>query len=164
MTTNPTAKDAILKYGLKCRCPRCGQGRLFNGFLALAPRCEVCDLDFSFADPADGPAFFVMMTMAIPATAVGVWIELAYEPALWVHLLTTLPFLLLSCVPTIRLFKGMLVASQYFHKAEEGRFEIPQQAAAKNGPKPPPDLSTAAVEPVRALHGDQLGAPGTVSK
>ena len=128
MTKTLTARDAVLKYGLKCRCPRCGNGRLFNGFLTLAARCESCGLDYSFADPADGPAFFVMMTMAIPATAFGVWIEMTYEPGLWVHLLTTLPFLLLSCVPTIRPFKGMLVASQYFYKAEEGRFESSQQA------------------------------------
>jgi uncharacterized protein (DUF983 family) len=132
MTTSLSATDAVLKYGLKCRCPKCGKGRLFNGFLTLAPRCEVCRLDYSFADPADGPAFFVMMTMAIPATALGVWIELTYEPGLWLHLVTTLPFLLLSCVPTIRPFKGMLVASQYFYKAEEGRFVNPQQADANN--------------------------------
>jgi uncharacterized protein (DUF983 family) len=129
MTTSLSATDAVLKYGLNCRCPKCGKGRLFNGFLTLAPRCESCGLDYSFADPADGPAFFVMMTMAIPATALGVWIEMAYEPGLWVHLLTTLPFLLLSCVPTIRPFKGMLVASQYFYKAEEGRFESPGKTA-----------------------------------
>ena len=133
MTTALTATETILKYGMKCRCPRCGKGRLFNGFLTLAPRCESCGLDFSFADTADGPAFFVMMTMAIPATAFGVWVELAYEPGLLVHLLTTLPVLLLSCVPTIRPFKGMLVASQYFYKAEEGRFDTSQQAATRNG-------------------------------
>lgn len=127
MPVKPSAKESILKYGLKCRCPQCGKGRLFNGFLTLARRCETCGLDFSFADPADGPAFFVMMTMAIPATAFGVWIELTYEPGLWLHLLTTLPFMLLSCIPPIRPFKGMLVASQYFHKAEEGRFEIPRR-------------------------------------
>jgi uncharacterized protein (DUF983 family) len=121
-------KDSILKTGLKCRCPRCGKGRLFNGFLTLAPRCEVCGLDYSFADPADGPAFFVMMTMAIPATAFGIWIELTYEPSLWLHFITTLPFLLLTCIPPIRPFKGMLVASQYVNKAEEVRFEIPRNA------------------------------------
>lgn len=130
MAMNVGAKDAIIKYGLKCRCPRCGQGRLFNGFLTLARGCEACGLDYSFADPADGPAFFVMMTMAIPATAFGIWVELVYEPALWVHLLTTVPFMLLSCIPPIRPFKGMLVASQYFHKAEEGRFAVPGQNAA----------------------------------
>ena len=109
--------------GLKCRCPRCGKGRLFNGFLKMAPRCEVCGLDFSFADPADGPAFFVMIIMGVPAAAFGVWVELAFEPPFWVHLFTTLPFLLLTCIPPIRPVKGMLVASQYLHKAEEGRFQ-----------------------------------------
>lgn len=117
-------KESILKTGLKCRCPKCGEGRLFNGFLTLAPKCEACGLDYSFADPADGPAFFVMMTMAIPATAFGIWVELTYEPPLWIHLVTTLPFLLLSCIPPIRLFKGVLVASQYVNKAEEARFEL----------------------------------------
>jgi uncharacterized protein (DUF983 family) len=127
MAVKLTATETILKHGLRCRCPACGRGRLFKGFLTLADRCEVCGLDYSFADPADGPAFFVMMTMAIPATAFGIWIELTYEPPLWVHFVTTLPFLLLSCIPPIRPFKGMLVASQYFHKAEEGRFEIPRR-------------------------------------
>jgi uncharacterized protein (DUF983 family) len=135
MTANPTAKDAILKYGLRCRCPRCGKGRLFNGFLTLAPRCEVCGLDYSFADPADGPAFFVMIIMGIPAAAFGVWVEVTWEPSFWVHMLTSLPFLLLTCIPPIRPTKGMLIASQFFHKAEEGRFVIPQQAA-KDGPSP----------------------------
>lgn len=131
MTTTLSAKDAILKFGLRCRCPKCGKGRLFHGFLTLVPLCEACGLEYSFADPADGPAFFVMMTMAIPATAFGVWIELAYEPAPWAHLLTTLPFMLLSCLPSLRLFKGMLVASQYFYKAEEYCFVNPPQVARK---------------------------------
>jgi uncharacterized protein (DUF983 family) len=70
-----------------------------------------------------------MMTMAIPATAFGVWMELAYEPSVWMHLLTTLPVMLLSCIPPIRPMKGMLVASQYFHKAEEGRFAVLHKTA-----------------------------------
>src|SRR5918998_1145777 len=85
MTKTQTAREAILKYGLKCRCPRCGKGRLFNGFLTLAPHCDSCGLDYSFADPADGPAFFVMMAMSVPVTALAVWIELTYEPPFWVH-------------------------------------------------------------------------------
>ena len=132
MPTKLTSTEVVLKYGLRCRCPECGTGRLFKGFLTLAPKCEVCGLDYSFADPADGPAFFVMMIMGVPATAFGVWFELAFEPAVWLHLVTTLPFMLLTCVPPIRPLKGMLVASQYVHKAEEARFETSHVAA---GPK-----------------------------
>jgi uncharacterized protein (DUF983 family) len=121
MMEQSAAGTSILKVGLLGRCPRCGKGHLFKGFLTLAPRCEVCGLDYSFADPADGPAFFVMMTMAFPVVAFAVWIELTYNPPLWVHLVTTLPFLLLACVPILRPFKGLLVASQYVNKAAEGR-------------------------------------------
>lgn len=111
----------ILKVATRSKCPRCGEGKLFDGFLKLAPRCNVCGLDFSFADPADGPAFFAMMGMAIPVTALAVWIELTFEPPVWVHFVTTVPFLLLTCIPPLRFLKGALVASQYVNKAEEGR-------------------------------------------
>jgi uncharacterized protein (DUF983 family) len=112
----------ILSVAARSKCPRCGKGKLFDGFLKLAPRCEVCDLDYSFADTADGPAFFAMMGMAVPVTAFAVWLELAYEPPLWVHAVTTLPVILLLCVLPLRFLKGALVASQYVNKAEEARF------------------------------------------
>src|SRR3982751_4575912 len=104
------AAQSIVRVGIRGRCPQCGEGRLFEGFLKLAPRCNVCGLDYSFADPADGPAFFVMMTMAFPVTAFGIWVELAYEPPLWVHFATTLPLLLMACIPVLRPIKGILVA------------------------------------------------------
>jgi uncharacterized protein (DUF983 family) len=81
----------------------------------------------------DGPAFFAMMGMGIPITAVGVWIELAFDPPLWVHLVTTLPFLLLACTLPLRFLKGFLVASQYLNKAEETRFtSVPRKPSDKS--------------------------------
>jgi uncharacterized protein (DUF983 family) len=126
------AEQSVIKVGLRGRCPCCGKGRLFKGFLTLAPKCEVCDLDYSFADPADGPAFFAMMIMAIPVGILAVWIELIYEPPLWVHLVTTVPFMFLACVPVLRPFKGIMVASQYLHKAEEARFTVPERPKASS--------------------------------
>ena len=67
-----------------------------------------------------------MMTMAFPITALGIWIELAFEPPVWVHLVTTLPLLLVACILPLRFFKGWLVASQFVHKAEEGRLRVPE--------------------------------------
>ena len=124
--TAPVQTPPTLVAGLRCRCPRCGEGRLFAGFLKVAERCDRCGLDYGFADPADGPAFFIMMTMAFPVTAFGIWLELAYDPPLWVHAVVTLPLLLLACVPIIRPMKGLFIASQYIHKAEEGRFAVPK--------------------------------------
>ena len=74
-----------------------------------------------------------MMTMAFPVTAFGIWLELAYDPPLWIHAVITLPLLLLACVPIIRPLKGLFIASQYINKAEEGRFAVPAASAGKPG-------------------------------
>ncbi len=109
--------------GLRGRCPRCGQGHLFDGFLSMKPSCEVCGLDYGFADPADGPAFFVICFACVPSVALAVLIEAIYQPPFWMHLFTSLPFLLLTCVLPLRPLKGWLLSSQYFDKAEHGKLD-----------------------------------------
>ena len=108
--------------GVTCRCPRCGKGKLFSGFLKMAPSCEACGLDFSFADPADGPAFFVMTAIGMIVIAVFTWVEVAYHPPMWVHMVTVFPALIIGCLGALRPVKAWLVASQFFHKAEEAQF------------------------------------------
>jgi uncharacterized protein (DUF983 family) len=115
------ATENPMKTGILGRCPQCQQGHLFNGFLKLAPSCEVCGLDYSFADPADGPAFFAMTIVAVPALVFALWLQTTYEVPIWVHLFTTLPLTLLGSLALLRPLKGWLVCSQYFHKAEEGK-------------------------------------------
>lgn len=119
---NPTTNPMLT--GTLGRCPRCQQGHLFNGVLALAPSCEVCGLDYSFADPADGPAFFAMTIASVPALGFALWLQLTYEPPIWVHVFTTLPVTIGACVALLRPLKGWLVCSQYFHKAEEGSIDF----------------------------------------
>lgn len=121
MTFNETTNPAVT--GIKGLCPRCQQGRLFSGFLKLAPRCNACGLDYSFADPADGPAFFSMSIVAFPALGFGLWLQLSYQTPYWVHLVTTLPLTAAAGILLLRPLKGWLVCSQYFHKAEEGSID-----------------------------------------
>jgi len=108
--------------GIRCRCPRCGEGKLFSGFLTVAKECEACGLDYSFADPADGPAFFVMTAVGMVVIAVFTWVEVAYHPPLWVHMVTVFPALIVGCLGALRPVKSWMVASQFFHKAEEAKF------------------------------------------
>ena len=114
-----------VRTGIRGRCPRCGEGRLFEGLLTLRHGCDHCGLSYAFADPADGPAFFVICFGCVPAVIVALMIQILAEPPFWVHLLTSLPFLLVTCVLPLRPLKGWLVASQYFHKAEQGRLVGP---------------------------------------
>ena len=128
MEERNTSPQWIMSCAVRSACPHCGKGKIFNGFLRLAKRCNVCGLDLSFADTADGPAFFVMMGMGVPVTAIGIWVELTYEPPLWVHAVTTLPAILIMCILPLRFMKGALVASQYVNKAEETRFTTEPKA------------------------------------
>ena len=115
-----TAENGPISTGIRGQCPRCGKGKLFHGFLKLASHCDVCGLDYGFADPADGPAFFAMMIMSFPVVGFALWFDTAYAPPWWIHLVTTLPLLFVVCVLPLRPIKGWLVCSQYVYKAEEG--------------------------------------------
>ncbi|HMO29175.1 DUF983 domain-containing protein [Enterovirga sp.] len=112
-----------LPTGLACRCPRCGRGRLFGGFLTLRPSCEVCGLDFAFADSGDGPAFFVMSLVGFVVVLCAMIVEFSYEPPLWLHALLWIPLTLGLSLILVRPAKGLLIALQYRHKAEQGRLK-----------------------------------------
>jgi uncharacterized protein (DUF983 family) len=110
MTDHAPTGDVPIGRGLRGRCPRCGEGRLFQGFLGLRPRCEHCGLDYGFADAGDGPAVFVIT-------------EIMYQPPYWVHAALWLPLILLLTLGPLRPIKGLLIALQYHHKAQEGRLQ-----------------------------------------
>jgi len=109
------------RTGLACRCPRCGKGRLFGGFLTLRPRCEVCGLDFAFADSGDGPAVFVIFLAGFIVVGCALITEVLYEPPFWMHALLWGPLILATTLLPLRPMKGLMVALQYHHKAAEGR-------------------------------------------
>jgi len=113
-------REAV-RRGLFGRCPRCGKGALFAGFLTVAPRCESCGLDFTFADSADGPAFFVMSFAGFVVVLAALIVEVAYQPPYWVHALLWVPLILAMTLLPLRPAKGLLIALQFHHKAAEGR-------------------------------------------
>jgi len=119
--TIDTLSGSILA-GLSCRCPHCGRGKLFQGFLALRPRCEVCGLDYGFADSGDGPAVFIMLLAGFIVVGSALITEVFYRPPFWVHAALWLPLILIATLGPLRPMKGLLIALQYHHKAAEGRF------------------------------------------
>src|SRR5689334_10862472 len=109
--------------GLRGRCPRCGMGRLFQGFLSLRKRCDSCGLDYAFADAGDGPAVFVILIGGGIVVFAALITEVVYQPPYWLHAALWLPLILLVTLAPLRLIKGLLIALQYHHKAAEGRLE-----------------------------------------
>ena len=107
--------------GLRGRCPSCGEGHLFQGFLAVRPACEKCGLDYSFADAGDGPAVFVILIGGAIVVFAALMTEVLYQPPYWLHAVLWLPLILLVTLLPLRMIKGLLIALQYHHKAAPGR-------------------------------------------
>jgi uncharacterized protein (DUF983 family) len=119
-TPHSTVLQSALR-GIACRCPRCGRGKLFAGFLTLRPACEACGLDFSFIDSGDGPAVFVIMLAGAIVVACALIVEVKYQPPFWVHAVLWLPLILVTTLLPLRSMKSLLIALQFHHKAAEGR-------------------------------------------
>ncbi|MBU6444169.1 MAG: DUF983 domain-containing protein [Alphaproteobacteria bacterium] len=103
------------------RCPRCGKGALFAGYLTLAPSCSACRLDYSGFDPGDGPAVFVVLIVGAIVAGGALYVEFTYQPPYWVHAVIWIPAILILSFSFLRLAKSLLVVLQYKHQAREGR-------------------------------------------
>jgi uncharacterized protein (DUF983 family) len=110
-----------LAAGLLGRCPNCGEGHLFDGFLTVSPRCESCGFDLAKADSGDGPAVFVIMVAGFLVAFGALFTEVAFSPPVWVHLVVWLPVTLFLCLVLLRPFKGAMLAAQFMNKASEAR-------------------------------------------
>jgi len=93
----------------------------------VRPRCEVCGLDYGFADSGDGPAVFIMFLAGFIVVGAALVTEIVYQPPFWVHAALWLPLILLTTLAPLRPVKGLLVALQFHHKAEEGRLDRPDR-------------------------------------
>ena len=102
--------QGVVLRGLACRCPRCGRGRLFDGFLTVRLHCDACGLDNSFIDAGDGPAVFVILLAGAVVVALALIVEILYQPPFWLHAVLWLPLILLATLLPLRAVKGLLIA------------------------------------------------------
>lgn len=117
------ASPSVLSASLLGRCPRCGQGSLFSGYLTIAPRCPACGLDFAMFDVGDGATVFVVLIAGFIVCGAALYVEVAYSPPYWVHAVLWLPAIAVLVVGGLRVVKAALMVLQYKHKAGEGRIE-----------------------------------------
>ena len=122
--TEPPPTASVLAAGLKGRCPRCGQGALFGRGLALREKCKSCGLNYAFADSGDGPAVFAIFILGFLILGGALLVEFKLGPPVWVHILLWGILTPLLAFFLLRILKATLIALQFKHKAEQGRFAL----------------------------------------
>ena len=124
MTDGPTGRDLQparidpIRAGLLCRCPNCGRGPLFAGFLKVVERCAACGFDFTRLNTGDGAAVFVMQIAGAPVVFGALFVQLAYDPPIWAMLLVALPLVLGLSLGLMRPGKGVMIALQMRNRTE----------------------------------------------
>ena len=118
MTGFDGAAVSPIRAGLSGHCPRCGQGRLFAGFLDVVGRCDVGGLDLSQQNSGDGPAFFIIMIVGCVVVGLALVVEMSFSPPAWLHLALWLPLCLVLSMALLRPFKGVMIALQFRHRVQ----------------------------------------------
>ncbi len=126
MTDGPTGHDLQparinpIRAGLLCRCPNCGRGPLYAGFLRVVDRCAVCGFDFTRLNTGDGAAVFVMQIAGAPVVFGALYVQLVYNPPIWTLLVVALPLVLGLSLGLMRPGKGVMIALQMRNRSERG--------------------------------------------
>lgn len=109
--TTPLSHD--LSLGLKGKCPKCGQGRLFGKWLKVADHCEACGEEFHHHRADDFPAYVVIVILGHVMVSYALWLEGVFAPPPWVHIATTIPLCVILALAMLQPVKGAIVALQW---------------------------------------------------
>ena len=113
----PARIDPI-RAGLLCRCPNCGKGPLFSGFLEVVRQCRVCGFDFTRLNTGDGAAVFVMQIAGAPVVFGALFVQIAFNPPIWAMLLVALPLVAGLSLGLMRPGKGVMIALQMRNRSK----------------------------------------------
>ncbi|MCE1234850.1 MAG: DUF983 domain-containing protein [Hyphomicrobiales bacterium] len=125
MEPSSRPSPSLAAIALLGRCPRCGEGRLYERGLKPAAACSACGLDYRFVDSGDGPAVFVILIVGFVVVVGALVTEVKFAPPYWLHALVWLPSTIVLSLGLLRPAKALMIALQYRHRAQEGRLADP---------------------------------------
>lgn len=121
--------------GAKAKCPACGIGSMFEGYLTVRHACPHCGEELHHHRADDAPPYFTIVIVGHIIVSLVLAVEIAYHPPFWVHAILWGPLTLISSLALLRPIKGALVGYQwalYMHGFDPN--------APPEGPIPDPAL------------------------
>jgi uncharacterized protein (DUF983 family) len=99
--------------GARCRCPRCGEGRLFRSFLKTVDNCEVCGETIRHHRADDLPAYLVVFVVGHIVVGAFMGVERMSDLTMWQHLAIWVPLTIVASLALLRPVKGAVVGLQW---------------------------------------------------
>lgn len=95
--------------GARNRCPICGVGKVFAGYLRVVQECSNCHAPLGRLRADDAPPYFTIFIVGHVLVPPILWVERAYQPPMWLHMVVWLPLLAIGCILMLRPIKGATV-------------------------------------------------------
>ena len=102
----PDTVWTALSRGARNRCPSCGEGAVFAGYLKVVPACTGCGAPLGRLRADDAPPYFTIFIAGHLLVPPVLWIERAYMPPMWLHMVVWLPLFAIACILLLRPIKG----------------------------------------------------------
>ena len=134
--TPPTSIWQAAGRGMRNRCPICGIGKVFKGYLKVVDECSNCHAPLGRLRADDAPPYFTIFVAGHILFPPVLWIEKAYQPPMWLHMVVWLPAFTIACLLLLPPIKGATVGWMMrlgFDGSEHGAEPAPRSA-----PRPAP--------------------------
>jgi uncharacterized protein (DUF983 family) len=102
-----------LRRGASGRCPACGEGSIFRGYLKPQPQCPKCGEDLLQYRADDAPAYFTILIVGHILVPAILMVEMTYHPAASLHLILWIPATLSLTFLLLPRIKGALIGLQW---------------------------------------------------
>lgn len=104
---------AAMLRGAKLRCPSCGSGDMFAGYLKVADACPGCSEELHHHRADDAPPYFTIFIVGHLIVGGVLAVEKAFHPAPWIQAAIWLPLTLVASLWMLPRIKGALVGLQW---------------------------------------------------
>ncbi|WP_169544824.1 DUF983 domain-containing protein [Sneathiella aquimaris] len=115
-TSSERSLATSLRKGFMRRCPDCGKGRIFKGYIKVNHTCDHCGLELFHQRADDAPPYFTMMIVLHFIVSGLLFVEKTYSPETWVHMVIWFPVAILSSLVLLPHIKGALIGLQWARK------------------------------------------------
>lgn len=108
-------RDAVqaMKRGFACRCPNCGEGKLFRKFLKPVDNCAVCGEDYTHQRADDLPAYLTIVVVGHITLGGFLLTDMSLQISSWAHIAIWAPLTLILAVALIQPIKGAVIGLQW---------------------------------------------------
>ena len=112
-TLAPRSTGQAMWRGTLCKCPHCGQGKMFRAYLKVADNCDVCGEQLNLHRADDFPPYIAIMIVGHLLVAVMLHMDMAYHVNPLTYIYTMIPLAIILPLAILPSIKGSIVGLQW---------------------------------------------------